>query len=117
MLIWQETDLDQMAAAFEQDGFVAVQGLLPDAVIDAADGIADDLLGQLDARPWAAGEDYCTRFDIWTKVFSGIEAPQILALFDNEPMQAISARLAGPHMVAARRGTRIPGVTIPPTSC
>jgi hypothetical protein len=81
-LVWQETDLDEIAAVFERDGVVAVQGMLPGAAIDRADSVAERLLEGVDERPWAAGEEYCKRFDIWTKVFGGLEDSAVVALFD-----------------------------------
>lgn len=104
-LNWPGTDVQEVAAAFERDGVIAVRNLLPEEAVLQADGVADDLLATVNDQPWAAGEAYCERFDIWTKVFGGIEQAEVVALFDNEPMRQISAALAGAGAVAGRIGS------------
>ncbi|NKB68140.1 MAG: hypothetical protein GKR89_13845 [Candidatus Latescibacteria bacterium] len=104
-LPWAETSIDRIAADFTHYGLVAIQGLLPAAAVQQADQFADELLTQLDERPWAAGQDYCRRFDIWTKVFSGLEDEVILALFNNDPVEAITEALAGADATAGGFGS------------
>lgn len=50
----------------------------------------------LDGRPRAAGEEYCQRFDIWTKIFGNLESePDVLVLFENEIIQTVTNKLSG----------------------
>jgi hypothetical protein len=104
-LVWEPDRLDAIVETFERDGVVAVEGLLPKADIAAADGVADAFLGQLDGKPWAAGEDYCRRFDIWTKVFSQIDEPAVARLFDDPVMQRLTEALAGAGAAAGGIGS------------
>ena len=93
---WSTTTVGALEIQFQRDGFIAVSGLLPEATIRAADCYASELLAQLDERPWAAGETYCQRFDIWTKVFSGIDKPEIARLFVNGGLHEITEAITGP---------------------
>ena len=64
-LVWENTDLDSIVDIFERDGIVVLKGMFPEHWVSTADRVADRLLTQLDERPWAAGEEYCQRFDIY----------------------------------------------------
>ena len=95
-MVWENTDLDSIVDTFERDGIVVLKDMLPEHWVSAADLVADRLLIQLDGRPWAAGEEYCRRFDIWTKVFGNLESdPDVLALFENEVVQTVTDKLSG----------------------
>ena len=94
-LVWENTDLDSMVDIFEGDGIVVLTGMVPEHWVSAADHVADRLLTQLDERPWAAGEEYCQRFDIWTKTFENLESdPDVLVPFENEVIQTVTNKLA-----------------------
>jgi ectoine hydroxylase-related dioxygenase (phytanoyl-CoA dioxygenase family) len=94
-LVWENTDLDSIVDIFERDGIVVLKGMFPEHWVSAADRVADRLLTQLDERPWAAGEEYCQRFDIWTKIFGNLESdPDVLVLFENEVIQTVTNKLA-----------------------
>ena len=71
---WGDTDLDKIANTFEKNGIVVLKDILDQTCISSADRVADRLPSQLDQCPWAAGEEYCRKFDIWTKVFSNLES-------------------------------------------
>ena len=95
-MVWANTDLDTIVGTFEQDGIVVLKDMLFGDQVTAADRVANRLLTQLDERPWAAGEEYCQRFDIWTKIFGNLESdPDILVLFENEVMQTVTDKLSG----------------------
>lgn len=104
-LQWSEVDTSTVAETFRRDGIVAVEGLLPDSAITSADAVAERFLTELDDKPWAAGGDYCERFDIWTKVFSQIDDAAVVALFDDPAMQQVTEALAGPGAVAGGIGS------------
>ena len=94
-MVWGNTDLDSIVDTFERDGIVVLQDMLPEHWVSAADCVADRLLTRLDERPWAAGEEYCQRFDIWTKIFGNLESePEVLVLFENEVIQTVTNKLA-----------------------
>ena len=103
---WEDTDLDKIADTFEKNGIVVLKDIFSQPWISSADRVADQLLSQLDQCPWAAGEEYCRRFDIWTKVFSNLESmPEVLILFENQVMKMVTDRLVGMKAIAGGIGS------------